>query len=366
MAKIVKAVDWIAENLNIYEQINRTDVSQNSVEHRWNPLGIQQEGTNINAEFLNTIQKNGVYGILETSHTVVNNEDRYIITNFDGIENIGVFKDLKVQIQVNVTNIWDNPKLVINNIEYSMVYSADTLFSNIKKNQLEANKIYNLTFNGVEFVVENSCLKATENSLGIISLTDIRKEVSSLSGAPYNGVFGTNLKNVISGKTYYYWDSSRNVYVTYMALKDMSNINGILTPDTLNFNNLSNLDLSRRGSRNIKIVDNGSWVDLAPQGGRWTGTYSYPLTLGYENILCARLTVETWTNAYVDSIQTLTVYKNDSLSFRYYDKNYDLINNAAFFTFGLDVYPNEMTVNFTSNNTTLPLKMRIRELKVFY
>ena len=50
MAKIIKAVDWIAENLNIYEQINRTDVSQNSVEHRWNPLGIQQEGTNINAE----------------------------------------------------------------------------------------------------------------------------------------------------------------------------------------------------------------------------------------------------------------------------------------------------------------------------
>lgn len=365
MAKIIKAVDWIAENLNIYEQINRTDVSQNSVEHRWNPLGIQQEGTNINAEFLNAIQKNGVYGVLETSHTVVNNEDRYIITNFDGIEGIGVFKDLKVKVQINENNIWDNPKLVINNIEYSMICLTETASSNIKKNQLEENKIYSLIFNGVDFVVENSSLRATEKSIGLTNLIDIRKEVSSLSGAPYDGVFGPNLKAVVSGKTYYYWDSSRNVYVTYMALKDISNANGILTPDTLNFNNLSNLDLSRRGSRNYGIVSNGSGVDL-PARQSWTYTYKYPDTLAYENILCVRLTVTSWMNAYIDSIETIYAYKNDSAMFRHYANNYHIVNNGQTFDFTLNVSAEGMTVKLLNNSTSLLVLMSIKELKVFY
>ena len=184
MAKIIKAVDWIAENLNIYEQINRTDVSENSVEHRWNPVGIQQEGTNINAEFLNNLQKNGVYGILETTHTIVNNEDKYTVTNFDGIDDIGVFEELKVKVKINEINIGDNPKLILNNIEYPMTYSTETSFSNIKMGQLESNKIYDLTFNGGVFIVESSSLKATDKSLGLVTL----ERVDSV-GMPFRGIF---------------------------------------------------------------------------------------------------------------------------------------------------------------------------------
>ena len=150
-----------------------------------------------------------------------------------------------------------------------------------------------------------------------------------------------------------------------MALKDISNANGILTPDTLNFNNLSNLDLSRRGSRNYGIVSNGSGVDL-PARQSWTYTYKYPDTLAYENILCVRLTVTSWMNAYIDSIETIYAYKNDSAMFRHYANNYHIVNNGQTFDFTLNVSAEGMTVKLLNNSTSLPVLMSIKELKVFY
>ena len=365
MAKIKKAIDWEGDFLNIYDQIERKDLSPSAIEHKWTPFGIKKEGTAVNAELLNDFQKNGIYGTLNTVKEIINSVERYIIKDFYGIEEFGVFEELKLKIKISDANNEDNPKLVLNSIEYSMIYSTETSFVNIKKGQLEKNKIYNLIFNGVAFIVESSSLKATADSSGLMSLSDVRKEIANLSGAPYDGVFGPNLKAVVSGKTYYYWDSSRNVYVTYMALKDISNANGILTPDTLNFNNLSNLDLSRRGSRNYGIVSNGSGVDL-PARQSWTYTYKYPDTLAYENILCVRLTVTSWMNAYIDSIETIYAYKNDSAMFRHYANNYHIVNNGQTFDFTLNVSAEGMTVKLLNNSTSLLVLMSIKELKVFY
>ena len=366
MAKIIKAVDWEGDFLNIYEQIERKDLAPNAIEHKWTPHGVAKQGTPLNANFLNEIQKNSVYGILETNYKITDNIDKYTIMNFDGINDIGVFKDLKIKVLITTTNRYDSPKIIINSKEYSILYSVKDGIQALKKGLFIENHVYNMTYNGTGFVIENGNFKATENELGLVSLNDVRNEVSSLNGAPYNGIFGASLKNVKAGNTYYYLDLSRNVYVSYVALRDISNSNGILTPDTLNFNNVSNLDLSRRGSRNIAIVNMGGWVALSPTSGNWSYTYAYPATLAYENILCARLTVETWTNAYVDSVQTVIAYKNDSVAHRYYDKNYDILNNAAFFSFGMDVSQAGITINFINNSTTLPINMRIRELKVFY
>ena len=68
MAKIIKAADWEGDFLNIYEQIERKDLSPNAIEHKWIPHGVAKQGTSLNANFLNEIQKNSIYGILETNY----------------------------------------------------------------------------------------------------------------------------------------------------------------------------------------------------------------------------------------------------------------------------------------------------------
>ena len=366
MAKIIKAVDWEGDFLNIYEQIERKDLAPNAIEHKWTPHGVAKQGTSLNANFLNEIQKNSVYGILETNYKITDNIDKYTIMNFDGINDTGVFKDLKIKVLITTTNRYDSPKIIINSKEYSILYSVKDGIQALKKGLFIENHVYNMTYNGTGFVIENGNFKATENELGLINFNDMRREISNLSGALYDGIFGTTLKNVVAGKTYYYQDLAKNVYVPYMALKDMSNQNGILTPDTLNFSNLSNLDLRERGSRSITVVNNGGWAELLASGGRWSYTYNYPNTLNFENVTHARLTVETWMNAHIDSVDTITSYKNDTSVHRHFSNNFSLANNGIRYDFGLDTLSEGMTVNFINNSTSLPLRMRIRELKVFY
>ena len=255
MAKIKKAIDWEGDFLNIYDQIERKDLSPSAIEHKWTPFGIKKEGTAVNAELLNDFQKNGIYGTLNTVKEIINSVERYIIKDFYGIEEFGVFEELKLKIKISDANNEDNPKLVLNSIEYSMIYSTETSFVNIKKGQLEKNKIYNLIFNGVAFIVESSSLKATADSSGLMSLSDIRKEIANLSGASYSGIFGSELKNIIAGNSYLYVDNNGKG-IMYKALNTKSNTSGFLAPDTTNFQNLSNVNLVAKES--AAIQNNGS------------------------------------------------------------------------------------------------------------
>ena len=124
MAKIIKAADWEGDFLNIYEQIERKDLSPNAIEHKWIPHGVAKQGTSLNANFLNEIQKNSIYGILETNYKNIDNIDKYTIMNFEGIGDTGVFKDLKIKVLITNTNKNDSPKIVINSKEYSILYSV--------------------------------------------------------------------------------------------------------------------------------------------------------------------------------------------------------------------------------------------------
>ena len=84
----------------------------------------------------------------------------------------------------------------------------------------------------------------TETVRGIVSLNDVRSlETASVLGAPYGGVLGTELKNIVAGKTYYYWNNTQKIYIPYLALKSTSNQNGFVVPDSINFSNISNSEL---------------------------------------------------------------------------------------------------------------------------
>ena len=231
MAKITKAIDWTGDFLNIYEQKERKDLAPNAIEHKWTPFGNVQQGTAINAELLNNFQKNGVYGILNTTKETISGVERYVINDFSGIEEFGVFEELKLKIKINDANINDDPKLVLNSVECSMIYSTETSFLNIKKGQLETNKIYNLIFNGSAFIVESSSLKATETSSGLIDLETIYE-----SGMKFRGVFP--------------YENKIMTYKEAMELKDgIYNIEGIN-----NFNCLNIPPIGAKGINNFGIL----------------------------------------------------------------------------------------------------------------
>ena len=258
MAKIKKAIDWEGDFLNIYDQIERKDLSPSAIEHKWTPFGIKKEGTAVNAELLNDFQKNGIYGTLNTVKEIINSVERYIIKDFYGIEEFGVFEELKLKIKISDANNEDNPKLVLNSIEYSMIYSTETSFVNIKKGQLEKNKIYNLIFNGVAFIVESSSLKATADSSGLMSLSDVRKEIANLSGASYSGIFGSELKNIIAGNSYLYIDSNGKGIIC-KALNTKINSSGFLVPNSSDFIDITNNNLNT--IMNVKTnVISAPWI----------------------------------------------------------------------------------------------------------
>ena len=47
------------------------------------------------------------------------------------------------------------------------------------------------------------------------------------------------------GKVYYYYDLSNNSYISYLAIETATKSSGFITPDSLNFKNISNNYLSK-------------------------------------------------------------------------------------------------------------------------
>ena len=85
--------------------------------------------------------------------------------------------------------------------------------------------------------------EATENTKGILSIEDLRKEESYLLGTSYDGVLGIDLKNIILGKSYLYIDSSGKGTV-YEAILTKTSSTGFLAPDSINFKNITNSAMS--------------------------------------------------------------------------------------------------------------------------
>lgn len=251
MAKIIKAADWEGDFLNIYEQIERKDLSPNAIEHKWIPHGVAKQGTSLNANFLNEIQKNSIYGILETNYKNVDNIDKYTIMNFEGISDTGVFKDLKIKVLITNTNKYDSPKIIINSKEYSILYGIKSGIQNLKKDLFIENQVYNMTYNGIGFVIENGNFKATENELGTLTLNDVRKEIARLSGGPYGGLFGTELTSIIKDKMYIYINEDGNGSI-YKALETKENSSGFITPTSSDFINITNNSINNKYIKNIE------------------------------------------------------------------------------------------------------------------
>ena len=88
-------------------------------------------------------------------------------------------------------------------------------------------------------------LIASETERGIISDLDIRsREAAYILGAAYGDVFGATLTSIEKGKTYYYWDSMKKTYIPYESLNTITKTDGFITPDAVNFKDISNTNMA--------------------------------------------------------------------------------------------------------------------------
>lgn len=331
------------------------------------PSNVQQEGTALKAEFFNNMQSGNVYSVAATK-VVEFGIEIYEIQDFEGIQDLPIDDNLKFKFVTPSGNETNNPKIRFNGTDYTLMRGSDTGLVQLKSGDLQANSICNLIFNNTSFIIENGSLKGTETDKGVLSLTDvseyIRKiEAANILGAPYDNIFGSTLTNIISGKTYYYWDSTNQIYTAYLALKDATSSTGFLVPDAINFINITNSELSRRLKRSYIQIENGGSVNLVA-GQTWTADYGY--SVPSSKVLAVRLVVDTWTNAYMDSSIPVICFVNDKVGYRNYAKNYDLTNNAVHYSFEIQCLNDTMRVMFKNLSTTLTLRMNINTLKLFY
>ena len=210
-------------------------------------------------------------------------------------------------------------------------------------------------------IIENTGI-ATEKKKGIISLEDIRKEESYLSGVEQNGVFGEDLKEIKVGNSYLYIDESGKGTI-YESINNKTSITGFLVPDTTNFKDITNSEINKKLTRSNIQITNGGWVDLLA-GQPWETYYGYGVPAS--KVVAVRLTVEAWTNAYLDMAVPVICFMNDTTSYKFYNKNYDAANNAVHFTFEIECTQNSIRIKFLNRSTTMTLRMKIAELRLFY
>ena len=265
MSEIIKFEN---EKVQKPKQYKITDLDTNEtkiVELEADPGTVLTEGTPLSEQYLNNLALNNVY-IVDTNKETGLNKDIYIV-NLEGIDKFGVVKDLKLKVKIAEDSTQENTVLKINDIEYPVIKNSENGLVTIRSGDLTADNVYNMFFNGSQFIIENGSLPATPDGAGIISISDIQKciretEATYVLGSEYGDTFGTTLTSIEKGKVYYYWDSIKQIYIPYLALKNSMKVTGFITPDAFTF-----VEISNSNNANIVYQDGPYTVKFRPKEG---------------------------------------------------------------------------------------------------
>ena len=155
----------------------------------------------------------------------------YEIQNFDGITDMPIDDDLKIKFIVPSKNEYDNPKIRLNNVDYTLMRGSDSGLVQLKANDLQANSVCNIIFNNLSFIIENGSLKATEIDGGLITLNQVYD-----AGLPFRGVL-----------------PYENTILTYQQTMDLKD--GIYSIEGIkNFNCLNIPPIGAKGINNFGIL----------------------------------------------------------------------------------------------------------------
>ena len=209
-----KIKDWLGANLDVYKVEKADDVGAGLVRHKWQgEQTATQTGTTLTADILNNFQK-GLIPFVETVRTTGTDKDIYTVS-VDGLKEFGLFDGLKLLLQIDNENQYNNSVININDLEYPLYSVKNGTNETVKKGSLRTKGYYFITYN------QNAFYLNTGNVLGTESDTVLEgKRLAEIIGLEFGGnIQDTGAK--VKGKFYYdkalkyYYECIDNNNLTY-------------------------------------------------------------------------------------------------------------------------------------------------------
>ena len=209
---------------------------------------VREQGTPETTEIYNGLQLGNVHTLHALKSTTLNID--YYSCDLDGLNDFGLNNDLKIRLTVDAPNTNAGAKLRLNGVDYAILKEKNGQLVQIEIGDFKANKTYELTYNGSQFVVINIIENATETNVGVVryGTTDATAlegaKMAQMMGAEYGGLLQTAGQKEV-GKAYY--DSVNKQMVsplesnalTYYETTKFIPISGLQNANKVNtFNNL--------------------------------------------------------------------------------------------------------------------------------
>ena len=235
-----KIKDWLGANLDVYKVEKADDVGAGLVRHKWQgEQTATQTGTTLTADILNNFQK-GLIPFVETVRTTGTDKDIYTIS-VNGLKEFGLFNGLKLLLQIDNENQYNNSVININDSEYPLYSVKNGANETVKKGSLRTKGYYFITYNQNAFYLNAGNVLGTEVDTALEG-----KRLAEIIGLEFGGnIQDTGAKT--TGKFYY--DKALKYY--YECIVN----NSLTYNDGSKFRAISNKPLSDR-LENLYEIEN--------------------------------------------------------------------------------------------------------------
>lgn len=209
-----KIKDWLGTNLDVFKVEKADDVGAGLVRHKWQgEQTAEQIGTTLTADILNNFQK-GLIPFVETVRTTGTDKDIYTVS-VNGLKEFGLFDGLKLLLQIDNENQYDNSVININDEEYPLYSVKNGANEAVKKGSLRTKGYYFITYNQNAFYLNAGNVLGTEADTALEG-----KRLAEIIGLEFGGnIQDTGAK--VTGKFYYdkalkyYYECIANNSLTY-------------------------------------------------------------------------------------------------------------------------------------------------------
>ena len=237
-----KIKDWLGTHLDVYKVEKADDVGTGLVRHKWQgEQTATQIGTTLTADILNNFQK-GLIPFVETVRTTGTDKDIYTVS-VNGLKEFGLFDGLKLLLQIDNENQYNNSVININDSEYPLYSVKNGANETVKKGSLRTKGYYFITYNQNAFYLNVGNVLGTEVDTALEG-----KRLAEIIGLEFGGnIQDTGAKT--TGKFYY--DKALKYY--YECIVN----NSLTYNDGSKFRAISNKPLSDR-LENLSSVESYS------------------------------------------------------------------------------------------------------------
>lgn len=251
-----KIKDWLGVNLDVYKVEKADDVGAGLVRHKWQgEQTATQIGTTLTADILNNFQK-GLIPFVETIRTTGTDKDIYTVS-VNGLKEFGLFDGLKLLLQIDNENQYNNSVININDSEYPLYSVKNGANEAVKKGSLRTKGYYFITYNQNAFYLNAGNVLGTEADTALEG-----KRLAEIIGLEFGGnIQDTGAK--VTGKFYY--DKALKYYYECVTT------NNLTYNDGSKFRAISNKPLSDKVENLYKVQQTKLYVHAEAIGqGRTT------------------------------------------------------------------------------------------------